>query len=111
MTLTEVLSVFAKKVRTGLISDTEFDRLAARFFADIRDRVFVPIRILNSHFESAGELIAVHGKVRQIHSLDAIQLAVALSIRDPVAMDCFVCADERLCEVARLQGLSVIYPQ
>ena len=55
-----------------------------RFYADVRDRTMTPVRILNAHFESAGDLIARHGKTRQIHTLDAIQLAVALSIQQPV---------------------------
>ena len=45
-----------------------------------------PVRILNAHFESAGDLITRHGKTRQIHTLDALQLAVALSIQQPAAL-------------------------
>src|SRR5277367_3971640 len=67
LTLTEMLSVFAKKVRTGEIVDADFDRLRLRFYADVRNRTVTPVRILNAHFESAGDLIAKHGKSRQIH--------------------------------------------
>jgi hypothetical protein len=69
------------------------------------------VRILNAHFESAGELIARHGKTRQIHTLDALQLAVALSIRRPAPIDRFVCADQRLCDIASLEGLAVFNPE
>ena len=65
LTLAEVTSVFAKKVRTGEIPDADFDRLRLRFFADVRNRTVTPVRILNAHFESAGDLIARHGKTRR----------------------------------------------
>jgi predicted nucleic acid-binding protein len=111
LTLTEVPSVFAKKVRTGELIDADFGRLRLRFYADVRNRTLTPIRVLNGHFESAGDLIARHGKTRQIHTLDALQLAVALSIQQPTAIDQFVCADQRLCEIATLEGLAVINPE
>ena len=111
LTLTEVTSVFAKKVRTGEIHEIDFDRLRLRFYTDVRNRFVIPFRILNAHFESAGNLIIKHGKTRQIHTLDAIQLAVALSIQQPARIDHFVCADQRLCEIAVLEGLSVVNPE
>jgi predicted nucleic acid-binding protein len=111
LTLAEAPSVFAKKVRTGEIADVEFDQLRLRFFADVRVRVITPVRILNAHFESAGNLIARHGKTRHIYTLDALQLAVALSIQQPVPIDQFICADQRLCDIALLEGLTVINPE
>jgi predicted nucleic acid-binding protein len=111
LTLAETPSVFAKKVRTGKIADGDFDRLRLRFFDDVRLRTFTPIRILNAHFESAGDLIGRHGKTRQIHTLDALQLAVALSIQQPSPIDQFICADQRLCEIALLEGLTVLNPE
>jgi predicted nucleic acid-binding protein len=111
LTLAEAPSVFAKKVRTGEIADIDFERLRLRFLADVRNRTITPVRILNAHFESAGDLIARHGKARQIHTLDALQLAVALSIRQPAPIDRFICADQRLCDIALLEGLTVINPE
>ena len=111
LTLTEGTSVFAKKVRTGEIADVDFDRLRLRFFEDVRNRTVTPVRILNSHFQAAGDLIARNGKTRQINTLDAIQRAVALSIRHPSPVDHFVCADQRLCDIARLECLAVINPE
>jgi predicted nucleic acid-binding protein len=111
LTLAEAPSVFAKKVRMGEITDVEFDQLRLRFFADVRNRTVTPVPILNAHFEIAGNLIATHGKTRQIHTLDALQLAVALSIRQPSPIDQIVCADQRLCDIALLEGLAVINPE
>jgi len=111
LTLAEGLSVFAKKARMGEISDVDFDRLRLRFYADVRDRKVTPVRILNVHFESAADLIAKHGKTRQIHTLDAIQLAVALPIQMPAPIDHFVCSDQRLCDIALLKRFAVINPE
>jgi hypothetical protein len=95
----------------GEIGDPDFDGLRLRFFTDVRNRILTPVRILNGHFEAAGGLVAKYGKVRQIHTLDAIQLAVALSIQHPMPLDHFVCADQRLCDIAALEGLAVINPE
>jgi predicted nucleic acid-binding protein len=111
LTLTEVPSVFAKQVRIGEITDADLDRLRLRFFADVAIRVVTPVRILNAHFESAADLIAKYGKTRQIHTLDALQLAVALSVQQPTAIDHIVAADQRLCDIALLEGFAVINPE
>jgi predicted nucleic acid-binding protein len=111
LTLAEMISVFAKKVRMGEIRDPDFELLRLRFFADIRGRLLLPVRVLNSHFEAAGDLIARHGKSRQLHTLDALQLTVALSVQHPSPVDHFVSADQRLLEIVTLEGLSVINPE
>ncbi len=111
LTLTEVPSVFAKKVRTKEIAEAAYDALLLRFFADVGKRFVLPARILNTHFEAASSLISKHGKTRPIHTLDAIQLAVALSIQHPTLVEHFVCADQRLCAIAALEGLNVLNPE
>ena len=106
----EMLSGFAGKVRTGLFSVTDFGVLRRRFLADVRKRVVRPIRILNPHFQMAGDLIGKHAMSRQLRTLDAIQLAVALHLHRSFPVDHFVCADQRLCDVAILKDLAVIKP-
>src|SRR5512135_1227197 len=62
LTLTEVPSVFAKKVRMREIAEPAFVALRLRFFADVGDRVVLPARMLNAHFDAAGDLISKYGK-------------------------------------------------
>ena len=69
------------------------------------------MRMLNAHVTTAGDLIGTHGLVRQLRALDAIQLAVALRVHRATPIDHFVCADQRLCNVAALEGLAVINPE
>ncbi|MEO6807524.1 MAG: type II toxin-antitoxin system VapC family toxin [Isosphaeraceae bacterium] len=106
----EMLSGFAGKVRTGTLSSTDFGILRKRFFADVRRKTLRPLRVLNAHYQLAGDLIGKHAMSRQLRTLDAIQLAVALHFHQSFPLDHFVCADQRLCDVARLEGLSVIQP-
>jgi len=111
LTLVEILSGLAKKVRMATILPSDYGYLERRFRADVRQRLLHPIRMLNAHFTSASELIGSHGLTRQLRALDAIQLAVALRVHRTTPLDHFICADQRLCDVAILEGLAVINPE
>ena len=107
----EILSGFAIKVRTGVLSSPDFHRLRGLFLADVKRRLFRPIRVLNADYQQAGDLIAKHGMSRQIRTLDALQLAVALRMHQAPFIEHFVGADQRLCDIAILEGLAVINPE
>jgi predicted nucleic acid-binding protein len=106
----EMLSGFAGKVRAGVFTSSHFGRLRLRFLADVRRRMVRPIRVLNVHYQMAGDLIGKHAMSRPLRTLDAIQLAVALHFHRSFPIDHFVCADQRLCDVATSEGLKVINP-
>jgi len=89
----------------------DYRRLQLRLRADINRRLIRPLRMLNAHFEVAGELIGKYGLSRQLRALDAIQLAVALDLHRASPIDHFVCSDQKLCEIAVLEGLNVIDPE
>jgi predicted nucleic acid-binding protein len=107
----EMVSGFAGKVRTGVFSSAAFPRLRSQFLADVKKRVVRPVRVINAHYLLAGELIGKHGMSRQLRTLDAVHLAVVLRLHQALPIDHFVCADQRLCDVALLEGLSVINPE
>ncbi len=107
----EIVSGFAAKVRTGAILTPEFQRLRGLFLADVKRKLLQPMRMLNAHFQLASDLIATHGTSRQLRTLDALQLAVALSLHQEAPLDFFVCADQRLCDVATGEGLAVVNPE
>jgi hypothetical protein len=106
----ETLSGFAAKVRTGLIMGQEFQRLRGLILADVKRKHLHPMRVLNSHYQLAADLVTAYGGNRQLRTLDALQLAVALKAHRTQPFDHFVCADQRLCDVATLEGLAVINP-
>ncbi len=111
LTLVETVSVFALKVRTGEFDAAEFGRLRALFATHVARGRYQVFRLLNIHYDRARELIARHGPHRQIRTLDALQLSVALQVHQVAPIDRFVCADQRLCGVALLEGLAVINPE
>jgi predicted nucleic acid-binding protein len=111
LTWVEILSGLAKKVRMGVVPAADYGQLERRFRADIRQHLLRPMRMLNAHFATSGDLIGTHGLSRQLRTLDALQLAVALGVHQVTPLDHFVCADQRLCDVASLEGLAVVNPE
>jgi predicted nucleic acid-binding protein len=107
----ELVSVFAKKVRTGQISAADFGLLRRRFFADLRQHRPGVVRLLVRHFQEADRLLQQHSLTHSLHTLDALQLAVALDLRRQGMLDQFVTADRVLLVVAPLEGLTVVDPE
>jgi hypothetical protein len=108
LTVIEVPSIFAGKVRTGAITEADFQLLRRRFLTDVTKRQFHVIRLTGFHYHEAERLINQHAPRRSLRTLDALQLAVALDLRRRGMLDHFVCADKSFCAVARIEGLSVI---
>src|SRR5437660_7816844 len=78
----ELLSVFAGKVRVGAITLADFDTLKRRFFAELSTRLFQAVRMVAIHYHQAQRLVQKHGPTNRLRTLDALQLAVALRLRD-----------------------------
>lgn len=111
MSLVEFESVLAIKVRTGVLDTTGRTIALRRFRADIaRNRIIVGPPIEEKHFQSAARLLRVHGVDRALRTLDAIQLAVALDLRQAAWISVLVSSDQRLCVVAEVCGCSAIDP-
>ena len=67
--------------------------------------------IEESEFTAIELLIERYAFDSRLRALDALQLAVALELRNQKLVDHFVAADAILYEIARLQGFSVINPE
>lgn len=106
----ELQSAFAKKVRQQQLTPTDFGHLIALFQTDVARKVLQVVRLKVGHFQEAERLIRQHSLTKGFRALDSIQLAVALDLSRQGKIGDFVCADKILCEVAQLQGLSVINP-
>jgi predicted nucleic acid-binding protein len=113
LAVTETFSVFAGKVRAGLITLVEFDHLCRRFLADTRRKLFSVARLLVAHHREAERLLRLYGpqQGQGIRALDSLQLAVALDLRRRGILDTIVCADARLLAVAQAEGFPVINPE
>ena len=66
---------------------------------------------LNQSFAMADALVERYAFDFRLRALDALQLAVALELRNQQLVDHFVAADKILCEVATLEAFSVINPE
>lgn len=107
----ETVSVFAKKVRNGLIAPADFGLMRRRFFADVRRRRPVVVRLLVKHARDAVRLLQQYGPTHSLYALDALQLAVALDLRSRGTLGTFMAADRVLLTVAVQEGLTIIDPE
>ena len=111
LTAVEFQSVFAQKVRSGLLTAAEFQLVRRKFGGDVRARRLVVKSTLRRHQRMAERLIVTHGPLRRLRTLDALQLAVAAELWKKGTIEYFVVADQHLGEVARLEGITVINPE
>jgi predicted nucleic acid-binding protein len=111
LAVTEAYSVFAGKVRAGLITLAEFDQLRRRFLADAKRKLFSVARLLVAHHREAERLLCVYGAGHGLRTLDSLQLAVALDLRNRAGIDTVVSSDARLLTAAQAEGFTVINPE
>jgi predicted nucleic acid-binding protein len=111
LTVAELTSAFAIKVRTQSINREDADVFLCQFRADIASGKLEIFSIGDTEFSRAELLVERYAFSSRLRALDALQLAVALELRDQKLVDYFVGADAILCEVARIEGLSVINPE
>ena len=109
LSLVETVSAFAVKFRTRDIDEEGFDALRRRFYYDIGQRLFRIMPVTTSRYQEAAQLLEKHFRIR-LRTLDALQLSVALALSRQDIIEQFVCADRRLSETARDEGLSVLRP-
>jgi uncharacterized protein len=102
LTVAELTSAFAIKVRTQSMSRDDADVFLRQFRSDIATGKLEVFSIGESEFTTAELLVERYAFDSRLRALDALQLAVALELRNHKLVDHFVAADAILCEVARL---------
>ena len=110
LSLIEIQSVFATKVRTGVIGKATLDQLRGLFFSDLAKGRFEVVLMARRHFHSAEALIRTHAVDYALRTLDAMQLSIALDLHRRGAASDLVASDKNLCKVATVEGLRVINP-
>lgn len=111
LTIVEVHSAMAKKVRVGQIPPTRFKHFSRRFRKDILQGLWSVRNVKVPQYQVAERLVRRIAIQHNLRSLDAIQLAMAISLNTPTAPITFVCADQALCSIAAAEGLAVINPE
>jgi predicted nucleic acid-binding protein len=110
LTVLEMQSAFALKVRNREISIDDFALLLRKFKSDVARRQFLVVRLLRRHFERAESLIAGYGVAQRLRTLDSLHLGVALDLRELGQLDWLVTADLDLEAVAQREGLPIKNP-
>ncbi len=111
LTMLEIRSVFAIKVRTRFISREDAEGTVRRFLADVLARRFAVLPVLEPEFALADALLKKYAFDRRLRALDAVQIAAALRLRTHRPIDYFVAADKVLCEIAALGGFAILNPE
>jgi predicted nucleic acid-binding protein len=111
LTVAELTSAFAIKVRTQSITREDADVFLRQFRTDVASGKLEVFSIGESAFAMAELLVERYAFDSRLRALDALQLAVALELRKQELVDHFVAADAILCEVAKREAFSVINPE
>lgn len=110
LSLVEMQSGFAKKVRIGLIDELTLDELMGAFSFDIERKRFSVASVDDEVFGAAEQLMRTHAVKRALRTLDALQIAVAIALSRSGLAETLVASDDNLCAVAKVEGLAVINP-
>lgn len=104
ITITEFTSAFKKKVNEGIITRTDLSYTLSEFSRDIISEFWI-IDLERTHINHSVDLIIKHN----IRALDALQLAVLLSMRN--ASPTLVASDKALIHAATNEGITIINPE
>lgn len=111
LSVVELPSVFAIKVRTKFISREDAGLFLRQCREDIVARKFEVFSVHEAEFAEAERLLEKYAFDQRLRALDAIQIAVALGLKAKGLVDAFVAADRVLCGVAALEGFAVLNPE
>lgn len=104
----EMVSAFAIKTRTGVLSKTTAEAVIAQFQADCRAGRFTVLPVQERDFALSERLMARHAFDLRLRALDGLHLALAVNFG---TLDYFVSADHVLCDTAQVEGLAVLNPE
>jgi len=111
LTLVEMHSALARRVRVGELTVAEFDQVRRYLYAQLRSGRFRVVWWSSRHLWKAVRLLLRYGMTDPLRALDALQLATALDLKEQELLDDLVCSDDLLCALAQREGLAVINPK
>lgn len=110
ISIIEVQSAFARRVRMGEITPEDFQAAKAELAADIRSgRLWVEAFGELDKAEAA-RLVERYGLSQELRTLDAMHVAVMKRL-GPSRLQAVYCADRALCAVLAAEGFTVVNPE
>ncbi len=106
----EFYSTFAKKVRTGELSDVGFRNAVTLLAQDVQDNFIEISPVTDADKRSAGMLIGKYGLSQNLRTLDALQLAVMTRL-GPQTVTRVLCADRAFVSIIEQEGFTVTNPE
>lgn len=111
LTVVEMHSALAKKYRCRAISFQAYQAAVDELVRDMDEGRFAVVE-LTSHVQTlAINLLKKHAPTRALRTLDALQLAVAMDLKEHGRLGTFVVADETLADVATQEGITAVNPE
>jgi len=110
LTIVEMHSAMYKKVRTGELKLSEAKSVLGFMSQEIVSGKLNVTHLEIEHYRDAASLLSKYAPKHFLRTLDALQLAVALSLHRRNPLEAFVTADEDLARVAEIDGLPVLNP-
>jgi len=106
----ELQSSIMQHIRLGSITLADAELLKHAVLQDIRDDRLKITPVISNHFRLAGQLVIRHGHCHRLRTLDALQLGVAVDLKQRHGIEAFVAADKSLLAVSQLEGFNTINP-
>jgi len=107
LSLVEVQSSFARRVRENVISEADFDQLRIRLYDDVSSGLLRVLSLGSHRLTAAAMLMGAQGLIHSLRTLDAIHLATAIAFHRRRPLAAFISADRQLLTVAAACNLPV----
>ena len=111
LTVVEINSVFARRVRMGDLTLADATSLRNHFVNDVATGAFQVVVVTEQPFSEAERLLIQYATAKTLRTLDALQLAVALDVNRRGSLNSVLAADNTLIGVAAAEGLPVANPE
>jgi len=106
----ELFSAFAKKVRTREISREDFYATIKEFAEDLLSGIIQQEEFGENEKRTAATLIEKYGLSENLRTLDSMQIAVIEKL-GPGYVDCVYCSDLSLIPILKQEGFVVLNPE
>ena len=109
LTVVELNSTAARKLRTGEINLDAYEAILKNFDEDCQHR-FIIFSLSAAVSQNAKDLLQKYGKTKALRTLDALHLGACMTVSATEEI-IFVCADTRLIEIATLESIQFLNPE